>query len=147
MIGKEERTKSLKNKKILSLAIASVLVASSIGVVFVILYIPRNPPENLDNTNPIVTIINPTNATHRSASLTITINAMDDGSVDKIWYNWNGTNVTYDSPRSVQFAEGTNKVLAWANDSAGNVGSTSLTFTVDTRFSRKRGINITHVYC
>ncbi|MEE9379133.1 MAG: hypothetical protein V3V33_13970, partial [Candidatus Lokiarchaeia archaeon] len=40
--------------------------------------------------------------------------------------------MTYTSAQSIMFDEGLNTIYAWANDSTGNIGTTSVTFTIDT---------------
>lgn len=115
------------NKKILSILLASILVVSSAVVLVVILI----PPEEPDTTGPTVTISNPSNTTYSDETQLLQITALDASGVDSIWYNWNGPNVTYDSPESLAFPEGATTIHAWANDSLGNVGTTSVSFNVD----------------
>ncbi len=81
-----------------------------------------------DATAPTISIISPTATNY--ANVTILVNITSDG--DNIWYNWNGTNISYSSAVNVVFAEGGNTLTAYANDTAGNLNSTSVTFTVDT---------------
>jgi len=54
---------------------------------------------------------------------------MVDG--DNIWYNWNGTNVTYTSEINVTFDEGVNILVVYANDSCGNTNETNVSFSID----------------
>ncbi|GAI18014.1 unnamed protein product, partial [marine sediment metagenome] len=51
---------------------------------------------------------------------------------DNIWYNWNGTNYTYTTPVNINFTEGSITLNAWANDSSGDVNTTSVVFGVNT---------------
>lgn len=48
-----------------------------------------------------------------------------------IWYNWNGTNVSYLSPHYVSFNNGTNLLHAWANNSQGDLIYRNVTFFVN----------------
>jgi len=63
-------------------------------------------------------------------SYTILVDITSNG--DNVWYNWNGTNLTYTTPINVTFAEGSNTLYVYANDSLGNENSTFVTFYVDT---------------
>ena len=83
----------------------------------------------LNGTPPSVTIVSPANTTYNNRTVLVNISAPGAAS---IWYNWNGTNITYTTPVNVTFAEGTNILYAWANDTAGNMNSTNVTFTTDT---------------
>jgi len=82
----------------------------------------------LDTIAPSLEIISPLNQSYNNA--TVLINVSSDG--DNVWYNWNGTNVTYTSAVNVTFAEGANALVVYANDSVGNLNATNVSFTVDT---------------
>jgi surface protein len=84
-----------------------------------------------DITAPIVVIDSPESGSYSSAMQQLTITASDAVGVDTIWYNWAGTNETYTSSQSIEFPEGTHTIYAWANDTAGNIGTASITFTID----------------
>ena len=86
----------------------------------------------IDTTGPIVEITSPTNITYSDAQQLLNITATDDNGIDTIWYNWEGNNLTYTIPQIITFTENLNTIYAWANDSQGNVGSTSVVFTIDT---------------
>jgi len=81
----------------------------------------------IDLTAPLIEIISPSNRSYGNA--TILVNVSSDG--DNIWYNWNGTNVTYTGAVNVTFSEGSNTLVIYANDSAGNLNVTNITFTID----------------
>ncbi|MEM4318648.1 MAG: S8 family serine peptidase [Candidatus Pacearchaeota archaeon] len=85
---------------------------------------------SVNATPPSIAIINPQNTTYNNATILVNISAYDQN-LDKVWYNWNGTNVTYTDPVYITFNEGSNTLYAWANDSAGNINSTNVTFTID----------------
>ena len=116
------------NKKVLAISFASLIIISLIVIGVVLLLLPS---QKIDTTPPTVVIYSPEDTTYNSATQTLNISASDNIAVDTIWYNWNGINVTYTSPQSIIFDEGLNTIHAWANDSLGNIGTTSVTFTVD----------------
>ena len=80
---------------------------------------------------PTITIHSPLNDTYNELSVLVNIST-SDSDIDITWYNWNGTNITYTSPINVTFSEGSNTLYAYANDTAGNENSTSVTFFIDT---------------
>ncbi len=86
----------------------------------------------VDSAAPTVTIIHPTTATFNNRTLLVNISATDSGAgVSTIFFDWNGTNTTYTSPVIVNFTEGSITLKAYANDTVGNLGSATVTFTVD----------------
>jgi surface protein len=113
-------------KKIL--AIIFGLVITSTVVLSYIFLAPLGTP---DTSNPIVNIKSPANRIYDDRVSLFEISVEDDNIIDTIWYNWRGENVTYASPYYITFEEGENTIQAWANDSEGNIGSDSVTFTVD----------------
>ena len=83
----------------------------------------------LDTTPPSLKIISPTNTTYNNA--TQLVNISSDG--DYVWFtNASGQNESYTPPVYRIWNEGSNIIYAYANDSAGNLNSTSVVFTVDT---------------
>jgi hypothetical protein len=91
---------------------------------------------------PRITITSPIISTYDTALLLVNI-SVNDSAIDKIWYNWNGTNVTYTTPVNVTFGEGGNTLVAYANDTIGNLNTTSVSFTVDTTAPSISGVNST----
>jgi surface protein len=85
----------------------------------------------VDSVTPSVSILNPKNAIYNNATQLIEILATDENGIDKIWYNWEDVNVTYTSPMNITFNEGVNTINIWANDSMGNIGSTNISFYID----------------
>lgn len=78
-----------------------------------------------------LSIISPKNITYDftlAASKTVLVNISSNG--DSVWYDWNGTNITYTAPVYVEFNEGSNTLYAYANNSDGSFNSTSVTFSV-----------------
>jgi hypothetical protein len=82
-----------------------------------------------DTTAPSISIIRPQNTNYNNRTQLINIST---SGATNIWYNWNGTNISYTGTVYVTFAEGANTLYAYANDSASNSNSTFVTFTVDT---------------
>ena len=82
-----------------------------------------------DTTAPSISIIRPQNTTYNNRTQLVNISTSGASSV---WYNWNGTNIPYTIPVYVTFGEGSNTLHAYANDTFGNLNSTSITFTTDT---------------
>lgn len=85
----------------------------------------------IDNILPAISIVTPTSVIKNNRTQLLNISSSDINP-DTVWYNWNGTNYTYTTPIYITFAEGPNTLTAWANDTAGNVNTTSVTFTTDT---------------
>gem|GEM_PF-5512926 len=82
----------------------------------------------VDTIAPDISIISPANTTYNNATILVNISS----SGDNTWYGWNGTNISYSESINVTFDEGSNTLYAYANDTAGNENSTSVTFVVDT---------------
>ncbi|UZE93591.1 MAG: lamin tail domain-containing protein [Candidatus Pacearchaeota archaeon] len=85
-----------------------------------------------DTEPPVVIIESPLNITYSVNDILINITATDDNAVDQIWFNYNGTNVTYTVPFIETFEDGFYIMDAWANDTSGNIGSDQVMFTVNT---------------
>jgi len=98
----------------------------------------------IDTTAPTVEIISPINTIYNNTTQLLELTATDNLEIHTIWYNWEGTNVTYTSALSITFNEGLNTIYVWANDSAGNVGATLVTFTIDTTIPTVEIINPTN---
>ncbi|MHA1847206.1 MAG: hypothetical protein ACTSXU_06135, partial [Promethearchaeota archaeon] len=72
-------------------------IIAGIMIPTIFLVVPQPP----GSTVPIVKINNPVNTTYTSSVQQVNISASDENGIDSIWYNWNGTNVTYTSPVNV----------------------------------------------
>ncbi|KKM77766.1 hypothetical protein LCGC14_1366750, partial [marine sediment metagenome] len=117
-------------KKYLAIIFTSFLIMS--GLVFGLLFLWSMGEGKSDITAPTVEVTNPTNTIYTNAELLLNITVTDDNGINTVWYNWEGSNVTYTVPHNITFSEGLNTIYAWANDSGGNVGSTSVAFIIDT---------------
>ena len=122
------------NKKVLALLITGIVIVSVVSVSLTVIFWPQagNNDGNIDITAPTVEVTNPTNTIYTNAELLLNITVTDDNGINTVWYNWEGSNVTYTVPHNITFSEGLNTIYAWANDSGGNVGSTSVAFIIDT---------------
>lgn len=72
-------------------------------------------------------IISPQNTTYDNK--TQLVNISQGLEFDEIIYNWNGNNETYYNETYVEFAEGSNTLLVWGNNS-GNITSLGVSFSV-----------------
>ncbi len=77
----------------------------------------------LDTLPPSLSIISPQNITYFNTSILINISSNGDN----IWFFNTTTNETYTSP-VYRTLDGSNTIIAYANDSAGNINSSSITF-------------------
>ncbi|MBT7706137.1 hypothetical protein HN747_01690 [archaeon] len=85
-----------------------------------------------DTTNPGISITSPANTTYDNLQQIVFLSASDTN-LDSIWFtNPSGQNETYTAPILKTFDEGSNTLLAYANDSFGNTNSTSVVFLIDT---------------
>src|SRR5208283_1432000 len=85
----------------------------------------------VDTAAPNLTIASPLNTSYNASNVTLSIVA-SDSHLSSIWYNNGSTNSTYTNPINLTFADGSHTIYAWANDTAGNLNSTNVSFTVDT---------------
>jgi len=83
-----------------------------------------------DSTAPNLTIVSPLNRTYPNSTILVNL-AAEDENLDSVWW-YNGTdNVSY-VEGYYEFAQGSNIILVYANDTAGNINDTeSVTFYVD----------------
>ncbi len=82
-----------------------------------------------DTTPPTVTISSPTNTTYSSTNISLAVSANETVATWK--YSLNGAgNVTFTPNTTITAAEGSNNIIVYATDSAGNTGSATVYFTV-----------------
>jgi len=85
---------------------------------------------SVDTTPPTLIITSPLNRTYNTTNLTITFNS---NGYDKSWYKLNGgSNVLFNNGSTFLANEGSNTLVVYVNDSAGNVNFASVSFSVDT---------------
>jgi hypothetical protein len=87
---------------------------------------------NADATPPSLTIFNPTAAIYNSLILPLDVSANE--SVNTWWYTINNTANTTFTPNStlIFLTDGTKLLTIYANDTTGNIGSSQVTFDIDT---------------
>ncbi|NOZ76930.1 MAG: CGP-CTERM sorting domain-containing protein, partial [Euryarchaeota archaeon] len=86
----------------------------------------------LDTTSPAITLHSPQNTTYGTS--TVFLNVSADESVDTWWYSLDGSgNVTFTPNISLTgLLDGPHVLTVYANDTSGNLNSSSVYFTVDT---------------
>ncbi|MBI3623065.1 hypothetical protein HY212_03220 [Candidatus Pacearchaeota archaeon] len=85
----------------------------------------------VDTISPNISIISPLNQTFTNATILVNLSASDSNGVSQIWF-YNGTaNVSYSSPAYYTFPQGSTTIIAYANDTIGNLNSSNKTFFVD----------------
>jgi hypothetical protein len=96
----------------------------------------------IDLIQPSIIIHSPENRIYDNTEILVNISVEDNVAVDSVWYNWNGTNVTYNNEHFVKFNEGSNILYAWVNDTSGNINSASVIFNIELP-----SLNITSLNC
>ncbi|MBN1215869.1 MAG: DUF285 domain-containing protein [Candidatus Lokiarchaeota archaeon] len=130
------------NKKILSISLVSIIAISSISIGAVLL-LPSERKITIDTIKPTVNLDSPISTTYYDISQQLEITASDNIGIDTIWYNINdGENVTYSTEINIIFSKGLNTIIAWANDSAGNIGIASVSFIIVTIESESLFISV-----
>ncbi len=132
----------MKNKKIVSgIIILSIVGISVVAGILTFLLLPLTSPEIIletDKDAPTVIITSlDNNTSYIGSKHIVNISVSDDSSVDTIWFDWNGTNTIYTTPTHVVFNDGPITLHAWANDSAGNIGSNIVSFVIKKAFLSK----------
>lgn len=85
---------------------------------------------NADTTPPSLQIISPQPIYYNTRTILVNISATDSN-LDKVWF-FNGTaNETYSLPVYRTFSDGSNTLIAYANDTFGNKNSTTVSFIID----------------
>jgi len=84
----------------------------------------------LDSTAPNLTIISPLNQTYNNTTILVNISAQDANLQATWWYN-GSVNLTYTSPIYYTFPQGSSLLIAYANDTLGNINSSSISFYID----------------
>ena len=88
----------------------------------------RNITVDLDK--PIITVNSPINKTYDNTQILINFSATDTSPISSLWFYNGSSNITYTSPAFVNLSETNYTFIFYANDSAGNVNSTSVTFNI-----------------
>jgi len=86
-----------------------------------------------DITPPSIAINSPFPQTYNVTDILVDISANDASGISSIWFNYNGTDVYYTALILITFPDNSTFTLnAYANDSFGNLNSTSVVFSVNT---------------
>jgi len=85
----------------------------------------------LDNTPPIISIYSPATANYTANNLIINFTASDSSGISAMWFNNGTANQTYTDVISLTASQGSNTFIFYANDSLGNINSSSITFYID----------------
>jgi len=86
----------------------------------------------IDTTQPFVYLFSPTNTSYNTTSISLNYYVSDSGAgVGTILYQYNGANNTLSGNTTITASEGENTVVLYANDSAGNLNATNVSFFVD----------------
>jgi hypothetical protein len=83
-----------------------------------------------DITPPTITITSPQNISYSTTNIALDVSA--DEAIDTWWYSLNGgSNATFTPNISITASQGSNDIIAYANDTSGNEGSSQVYFFVD----------------
>jgi len=92
---------------------------------------------SIDSINPIINIDTPSNNTYTN-NTGLNINyTVTDTNLESCWYSNDSmlSNISFstcgDNITSLTWSEGQHNLIIWANDSYGNLGTSTLTFTID----------------
>jgi hypothetical protein len=84
---------------------------------------------SIDSIAPNLTFSSPLNSSYNNRNININITASSDAS--RIWFNRGLGNETYVLNITKLFSEGNNIIYGYANDSIGNLNTTSISFYID----------------
>lgn len=85
----------------------------------------------VDSIVPAMTVNSPLNQTYTTNNITVNFVASDTNDLSSKWYNNGTANITYPGVHTVIVPQGTNTFMFYANDTYGNVNTTTVTFYVD----------------
>jgi parallel beta-helix repeat protein len=84
----------------------------------------------VDTIIPNITIITPNNSVYNNGTIWVNI-SYNDTNFYNVWYTLNGTTRTYTAPFQINLSDGNYTIIAYGNDTAGNINSTQFNFLVD----------------
>ena len=95
----------------------------------------------VDTVEPIVNIVSPVNTTYKVDTVELNCTATDPNNISVVWYSLNGgANVTISATDEqwynatlTDLTSGPYCITVYANDTAGNIGSDSVCFTIEAR--------------
>jgi hypothetical protein len=84
----------------------------------------------IDRTLPVVSILSPEGGSSSSTNAVVDFDATDEN-LDSCWWNQGGSNASISCTDTITsvWGSGSHTVIVYANDSAGNIGSSQVTFT------------------
>jgi len=80
---------------------------------------------------PTISWISPANSNSYNSTFIIVNISAADNNLNSIWWNNETANKTYTQTTNITLSEGAHTLKAWANDTSGNVNSSSSTFVID----------------
>jgi len=89
------------------------------------------PPQN-DTTPPEIIVYSPLSQTYNNSLILVNFTAIDNSGIDKLWYNNGSVNISYTNPVTENLSDGTYTYIFYANDTSGNVNSTTRSFVINT---------------
>ena len=85
---------------------------------------------SVDTIPPIINLISPQNTTYSQSTIWLNVTANEP--VSEWWYSLNnGQNTTFTPNTTITANQGSNYLIVYANDTVGNMNSTSVYFTVE----------------
>ena len=84
----------------------------------------------VDLIAPDLEIISPTNAVYNNGTIIMNI-SYNDTYFNSVWYTLNGVTAPYYGDEIINLGDGNYTLTAYANDTAGNINTTSVNFTID----------------
>lgn len=96
-------------------------------------YVGALPCASSDTVAPIITVTSPTASVYTNDTILINFTAIDETNLSNLWYYNGTTNVSYTNGTSQvhNYGEGSYTLYFYANDTSNNIGTQSVTFTVD----------------
>lgn len=89
----------------------------------------------LNGIAPVITITNPINKKYDTSIINIDFSATDDYLIDSLYYSIDsGTNIIYTVPTTYKFEGqgGSHTITLYANDTSGNIASSSISLSIST---------------
>jgi len=87
----------------------------------------------VDSNAPYIAFVSPSNISYNSSIINVALTNNSDAF--SLWFYNGSTNITYYSPIDYNLPDGSYNYIAYANDSAGNLNQTNISFNVDTSYS------------
>lgn len=98
-----------------------------------------------DTIAPTIQVYSPTNTIYTNATVLIDFNATDQSGISALWFYNGSANVTYTVPVNITLTEGSHSLQFFANDTNGNIGTTSVLFQINLTINTN-ATNWTNVY-